>query len=448
MESLDTNDETSQLKTELAKRDKELAAVLRISRALSRMTDLDDLVRETLAVSLDTIDANAGAFYLYDERIRKLIFRYVLNTERPDAGTVLIGKELEPGQGIAGQVFLTGEAVILDDPAHHPDHLRTVGESTGYITRNMVTLPLITPQGKIIGAMQAINKNDSDFDAEDLDLLTIMASQAVLAIESARLYEEARAATIMHYLGDVSHDIKNLMTPAHTGAQTLESILEGAMEELEAICSDALDEPQKSRIMEAMRDLRDLYPEMIGMVTESIVAAQERVREIADAVKGVIAEPVFEEVVLHEVLHSVVRTLNLVAERKGVKILTHELGEAPTAMLDKKRIYTAFYNLVNNAIPETPEGGSITLRCRCVMEGSFPEGNYILVEVADTGRGMTEEVKSRLFSENAISTKPGGTGLGTRIVKNAIDAHKGEIWVESEAGKGSVFFVKLPLAQV
>jgi signal transduction histidine kinase len=67
-----------------------------------------------------------------------------------------------------------------------------------------------------------------------------------------------------------------------------------------------------------------------------------------------------------------------------------------------------------------------------------------MIEVADTGRGMPEEVKQRLFTEQAISTKPGGTGLGTRIVKRVVDAHNGVIWVESEQGKGTTFFVKLP----
>ena len=67
------------------------------------------------------------------------------------------------------------------------------------------------------------------------------------------------------------------------------------------------------------------------------------------------------------------------------------------------------------------------------------------IEVADTGRGMPPEVRERLFTDRAISTKPGGTGLGTRIVKNVVDAHGGKIWVESELGKGTTFFIRLPL---
>ena len=128
----------------LRKREAELAAVFRISNALSSMTNMDDLLRETLEVSLETIGANAGAIYTYDEKREKLVFRYVLNREIEEAATALIGKTLDPGQGIAGQVYVSGRPSIDDDVTRRTGHLREIGEQTGYLTRNMVTLPLVT----------------------------------------------------------------------------------------------------------------------------------------------------------------------------------------------------------------------------------------------------------------------------------------------------------------
>ena len=69
----------------------------------------------------------------------------------------------------------------------------------------------------------------------------------------------------------------------------------------------------------------------------------------------------------------------------------------------------------------------------------------IALAVADTGRGMSPEIRDRLFSANAVSTKKGGTGLGTKIVKDVVDAHKGKIWVESEPGAGTTFQLRFPL---
>jgi signal transduction histidine kinase len=121
------------------------------------------------------------------------------------------------------------------------------------------------------------------------------------------------------------------------------------------------------------------------------------------------------------------------------------LGDVPLVDLDKKRIYNALYNLVGNAIPETPQGGTVAIRTAVVTDDTGEE--RLQIEVADTGRGMPEHVRARLFSEQAVSTKVGGTGLGTRIVKNVVDAHRGTITVESQEGVGTTFRIRLPMRQ-
>jgi len=98
--------------------------------------------------------------------------------------------------------------------------------------------------------------------------------------------------------------------------------------------------------------------------------------------------------------------------------------------------------LVNNAIPEMPAGGTVTIR----GEADTSAGR-ILLEVADTGRGMPDEVKKSLFTVRVVSRKPGGTGLGTKIVKDVVDVHRGRISVESVLGKGATFHIQLPIAQ-
>jgi Signal transduction histidine kinase len=195
----------------------------------------------------------------------------------------------------------------------------------------------------------------------------------------------------------------------------------------------------------ALREFEAFFVEAVQMIEEGSAQIQERMREISDAVKGVIAEPRFEPTDVKEVTEKVLRALKPVAQRQGVELRLEVQGELPLVLLDPKRIYNALYNLVNNAIPETPPGGSVTVRIYVCPEGEFPDGNYLGIEVADTGRGIPEEVRKWLFTDKAISTKPGGTGLGTRIVKNVVDAHGGKIWVESELGKGSTFFIRLPL---
>jgi signal transduction histidine kinase len=161
---------------------------------------------------------------------------------------------------------------------------------------------------------------------------------------------------------------------------------------------------------------------------------------MADCVKGLSSAPNFAPCRVEAVVREVFQTLVLVAKEKQVSLRTEGLDSLPEIEADERRLYNAFYNLVNNAIPETPAGGSITVSGR-----HTPGANHIGVSVIDTGRGMPPHIRERLFSARAVTTKKGGTGLGTKIVKDVVDAHKGKIWVESEQDKGTSFHVQLPL---
>ena len=116
------------------------------------------------------------------------------------------------------------------------------------------------------------------------------------------------------------------------------------------------------------------------------------------------------------------------------------LDSLPPIQADERRLFNVFYNLVNNAIPEVQPGGSITIRGE-----THQETRSLVLWVRDTGRGMPPEVRDSLFTNRVISRKPGGTGLGTKIVKDVIDSHGGWIKVESEVGKGTTFVFGLPI---
>jgi signal transduction histidine kinase len=176
------------------------------------------------------------------------------------------------------------------------------------------------------------------------------------------------------------------------------------------------------------------------MMTKSSQRIHERVKEIADCVKGLSSPPEIAPCSVATVVAEVFETLKLVAEEKKVALNIQGLADLPLIQADARRLYNAFYNLVNNAIPEVPEGGSVTVSGRMT-----PDKKAVLIDVTDTGRGMPAEVRERLFTDRAISTKKGGTGLGTKIVKDVIDAHQGTISVESTPGKGTVFHIRLPL---
>jgi two-component system sensor kinase FixL len=106
---------------------------------------------------------------------------------------------------------------------------------------------------------------------------------------------------------------------------------------------------------------------------------------------------------------------------------------------DPHRLERLFYNLVNNAVAEMKDGGTIFLRFALA-------GGELQVDVEDTGKGIAPEIAATLFQPFVTFGKPNGTGLGLSICKKIAEDHGGRIWARSEAGKGATFSFTLPLA--
>jgi PAS domain S-box-containing protein len=247
---------------------------------------------------------------------------------------------------------------------------------------------------------------------------------------AAQLLEEAKLAEVTRILGDIGHDIKNMLMPVLSGADLLK---------------DELDEQFPQLIQAKAKGAEISYAnsqDLLKMIVTNAKRIQDRVREIADAVKGVTSPPHFAPCQIHTIVEAVYETLRTYAKEKGITLNSENLETLPPLEGDERRLFNALYNLVNNAIPEIPRGGSVTIR------GSAEEdSDTISLAIADTGRGMPAEVRDRLFTSQAISTKKTGTGLGTKIVKDVIVIHHGNIRVESEEGKGTTFHIQLPISQ-
>lgn len=428
-----------ELERRLAQRRDQIDAVRRISAALSGVIEVDDLAREALDVSLECVEAEAGSVYVYDPDIDKLVFRYVVG-EKAD---VLTGMEIEPDQGLAGKVFQSGEIDVSEDVMASNEHDEEIDCRINYETENMVTVPLLNVQGESVGVMQVLNKTEGTFDESDVAILDILASQIAAALEEARLIEEARLAEIVRFIGNLSHDVKNMMTPVQTAAETLEYIAEDTWADVEEACAENPD--LAADIQAATADLQEVLPEMTEMMKGACDGVQMRMAEVSAAVKGVVTEPSFHREELNEVVDQVVPMLEVMADKEEVQIIDDVPEDLAPAVMDSKQMYNALYNLINNALQACDPGATITVHGRAAPDGQFPEGNFLEVAVEDTGSGMPQEVQEKLFTDDVISTRPQGTGLGTRIVKNVVDVHGGRVWAESEQGVGTTITFRIPL---
>jgi len=407
----------------LVRKVRELEAVRRISEALFEHLTPDELVAKALHTALDVVQAESGSILLADPASQQLIFRHSIGDSPVKAGTAIPWN-----QGIAGQVYQSGEALVVRDVKQDPRHLSVIDELTAHTTHDMIAIPLKRWEGEPIGVLEVLNKRGGLLDEEDVGLLSIVSALAASSIEQARLYQEAKLAEVVRLLGDISHDIKNLLMPVVCGAGLMQA-------EFKDLLGEALKRNDKQA-----KESFERCNEVVGMVENSTRRIQDRVKEIADCVKGLSTPPEFGPCQLARVVNEVTDTLKWWADQRGVKIQTSGVDKVPDIVADDRRLFNALYNLINNAIPEVPSGGSITVKAQ-----EEPVGVGLHVRVEDTGKGMPPEIRDTLFTPAAKSSKRGGTGLGTKIVKDVVDAHHGKITVESQLGVGTTFHIYLPL---
>ncbi len=150
----------------------------------------------------------------------------------------------------------------------------------------------------------------------------------------------------------------------------------------------------------------------------------------------------FTEISLNEVITDAYKAVSSLFEQKGLPFYMEIQPGLPEINADKERLIQVVINLLSNALKFTEKG---YVKCKAQLNG-----DDILVSVEDTGIGIPEEEKDRIFEKfkqvgDLIRGKPKGTGLGLPISKQIVEAHGGEIWVESQLGKGSIFYFTIPL---
>lgn len=153
-----------------------------------------------------------------------------------------------------------------------------------------------------------------------------------------------------------------------------------------------------------------------------------------------------ESIPVLDILERVTGGLQMQAKEKNISLGVELPRDLPHAVeADQALLHQALYNLVENAIKYTPEGGAVTVHLQTLPSA-------VIFAVQDTGIGISEQDQKRLFEKffrgtNRDALLQRGTGLGLAIVKSIAERHGGKAWVDSEPGRGSVFFLQIPLAQ-
>lgn len=221
-------------------------------------------------------------------------------------------------------------------------------------------------------------------------------------------------------VANVSHELRTPLT-----------IIKGYAEALE---DGVLDSPEAEKSY--IRTIREEADRLNRLVTElldlsMIQSGQVRLQ--------------LEDLDVHGIAEQAIFILEEQARQKGVRVINAIPEDLPAVRADDDRITQVFLNLLGNSLRFTSAGGEITLAAEQA------DDRFVRVSVTDTGCGIPEEHLQRIWErfhkvDSARSRDDSGTGLGLSIVKSIVEAHGGQVSVESEVGKGSVFSFTLPIA--
>ncbi|MEK7461227.1 MAG: ATP-binding protein [Patescibacteria group bacterium] len=289
--------------------------------------------------------------------------------------------------------------------------------------------PVPTPPGSpprfrdieiFIGILTLSEKKSGDaFTDQDLNLLSIVASQTAGAVEKSRLFEEDQLKS--EFVSIASHE---LLTPTAAMEGYLSMILEEGMGKVDKQARGYLETVyrESKRLASLVKDLLN-----VSRIERGKIVVHPAPLDLAELIKQVL------------------ESLKFRAEERRIKLTLTMKDKLPKVMADSEKLTEVMVNLIGNSIKYTHEGGqaAITTETR---------NGQVLVHIKDNGIGMKPEDVQHLFTKffrasNSDQTNQGGTGLGLYITKNIIELMGGTIGVESELNKGSTFTFSLPVAK-
>ncbi|MDM8530935.1 GAF domain-containing protein [Anaerolineales bacterium HSG25] len=433
----------------------ELTTLNMISQTITSTLDLNKTLTVVTEHVIRLSRVAAASVALYDRQAGTLWFA----ASSGQSKAYLQDAKLQQGQGIVGWVIQHEEPLLVPDVSNDPRFFGRFDEESGFQTQSILCVPLQT-KGQTIGAIEAINKDGSPFDQEDLRVLTSLAAPAATAIENAQLFERAQQEIVERRRAETALEKERALLAQRVAERTAD--LQTANAEL-ARAARLKDEFLANMSHELRTPLTailgmcevlniNVYGELNDRQVKSVNSIETSGRHLLSLINDILDLSKIEAgkleidigpVSVRRVCESSLQFVKQMANKKEITVSFDVSPDIPTIHVDERRLKQILVNLLSNAVKFTPKFGKVGL------EATISATNQINFTVWDTGVGIPREEMGQLFKpftqlDSSLSRHYTGTGLGLALVSRMVRMHNGQVSVESEVGKGSRFTVSFP----
>jgi signal transduction histidine kinase len=428
----------------------QLERVLEFSRELTSTVSLDPLLHKIVEAAAELTDSEMSAILLLRKQTGEL--RFVTASNMVDQ---LVDIPVPIEGSIAGTALTSGSPVIVLDARTDPRHYKVVDQVIDFETRSLVAVPLQFKSHRI-GVLEVENKrDDADFSSEDVETLTVLAAQATVAIENARLVGalqkahdelEERVEERTAELSSANAALKEQIVERERAEEALRQYtteLETRNKELDAFAHTVAHDLKNplNIVLGFARSLPETWDtisaEEVNEYLQIIANTGEKMDSIID-----------ELLLLASIRKEEVETMPLdmaniiteVKQRLGYLVWEYHAeitmpDDWPSALGYAPWIEEVWVNYISNAIRYGGQPPRVELGAEKQVD------NTVRFWVRDNGPGLSPEDQERLFTPFAqLQVRTEGHGLGLSIVQHILAKLDGQVGVESEEGQGSVFY--------